>query len=62
MPWKLQADKDMHGLGLESVKQIVEGNGGMLEIHDDGRVFEVLVMLMAQKEISDPFEGQKTGE
>lgn len=57
-----KADKDMHGLGLESVKQIVEGNGGMLEIHDDGRVFEILVMLMAQKEISGPFEGQKTGE
>ena len=55
----------MHGFGLESVRQIVDGNGGMLEIQDDGSVFEVSVILMGNADFGTelaPVEGQKSGE
>ena len=55
----------MHGFGLESVRQIVDGNGGMLEIQDDGSIFEVSVILMGNADFGTelaPVEGQKSGE
>lgn len=40
-----KADRASHGLGLASVRNIVEGAEGLMDIHDDGKLFVVVVSL-----------------
>ena len=40
-----KADRGSHGLGLASVRNIVEGAEGLMDIHDDGKLFVVVVSL-----------------
>lgn len=40
-----KADRGSHGLGLASVRNIVEGAEGLMDIHDDGKSFVVVVSL-----------------
>lgn len=43
-----KSDHNLHGLGLDSVKRIVEKNGGFLEISDENQIFQVNVTLMGK--------------
>ena len=43
-----KTDHTLHGLGLGSVKQIVEKNGGFLEISDENQEFQVNITLMGK--------------
>lgn len=43
-----KSDQNLHGLGLDSVKRIVEKNGGFLEISDENQIFQVNVTLMGK--------------
>lgn len=40
-----KTDRGSHGLGLASVRNIVEGAEGLMDIHDDGKLFVVVVSL-----------------
>ena len=40
-----KADRASHGLGLASVRNIVEGEEGLMDIYDDGKCFDVVVSL-----------------
>lgn len=42
-------DKESHGFGLDSVKQIVEKHGGYFEISDDGKEFIVNLCIFKDK-------------
>ncbi len=48
-----KTDHTFHGLGLGSVKQIVEKNGGFLEISDENQEFQVNVTLMGKAQDID---------
>lgn len=38
-------DKNIHGIGLQNVRRIVEENNGSLQITDDNHIFDVRIML-----------------
>lgn len=42
-----KGDRANHGLGLASVRNIVEVGDGLMDIHDDGKCFEVVVTLFS---------------
>lgn len=43
-----------HGLGLDSVRHLVEANGGVIEVEANQGIFRVSVLLTEQTTLSDP--------
>ena len=45
MPVTTKPDKENHGFGIKSIKNIAEENGGIMHIEVSGNVFELVVMI-----------------
>ena len=45
LPQTTKADKENHGFGLRSMKEIVERNGGAMEVRAEGERFEVFLYM-----------------
>lgn len=47
IPETLKADKSMHGLGLRSVRQVVDSHGGILRVDGENGEFDVYICMCA---------------
>ena len=44
-------DLDMHSLGLRSVENLLKANNGMMEITDEGGIFQVIVFIYGSSKL-----------